>query len=146
MNYSVENFTYIIGVDPGKTTGWAVFTEGGLKQVGESKGTKNFIAWLSEWAIPESILWVVEDYKVRPAKMQGGFQHNWSNVQPARIIGMIEYVSTVYEHGFVLQQPSIKPVGYGQMGGNYKKGKKGMHMQDAAAHVVYYVNKNKPLP
>lgn len=131
----------IIAVDPGKTTGVASFTEDGdVISFGEIKWDE-FHSWLHE--LQDVTMWVVEDYKIRPAGVQGGYGHEWNDGKALQIIGAIKYHAWAMNAEVVLQQPSIKPVAYRVLGMEYKKGKKGMHIYDALAHGKYWFHTNK---
>lgn len=137
----------IVSVDPGGTTGFAVFQTneklGKVSQrpveIGEIKS-----AYFKEWvaSLSNVNIWVVEDYIIRPSnKKAGGFDHTWGKGETLRKIGMLEYEAYLTGAEFVLQQPSLKPLAYKQMGAKYVKGKKGTHIYDAIAHGVHYIGK-----
>ena len=106
------------------------------------------LADFDEWALnhirtPRADVWVVEDYIIRPPQKGQNFgNHNWNRGETLRLIGKLEMVAIVGAVDFHLQQPSIKPLGYGQAGMEYKKGKPGMHIYDAIAHGTFWINKN----
>jgi len=62
-------------------------------------------------------------------------------MEPVRVIGLIQGVAEMEDRKFVLQEPAIKPMGFGWAGLKYVPGKKGTHSQDAVAHAVYYAVK-----
>lgn len=133
----------LIAVDPGGTTGWAFFETDSQKPltVGEVKKNK-FHQFLQE-NTEKGLIWVVEDYIIRPPnRKQGGHDHFWNKGDTLRLIGAVEYHAYMYEQLFYLQQPSLKPLAYKQMGAEYVKGKPNMHMQDAIAHGVHFIGKN----
>lgn len=132
----------LIAVDPGGTTGWARFNTESQRpvEIGEVK-KENFKGWLVTFQ-EEGLIWVVEDYIIRPPKRsQGGHDHFWNKGDTLRLIGAIEYHAFVYKQLFYLQQASLKPLAYKQMGATYEKGKRGMHIQDAIAHGVHFIGK-----
>jgi hypothetical protein len=132
----------LIAVDPGATTGWALFDTSAQRpvEVGEVRKEK-FFGFL-EGNTEHGLVWVVENYIIRPPGKAGGFDHSWNTGDTLKLIGAIEYHARVYKQLFYLQQPNIKPLAYKQMGAEYKKGKPGMHIQDAIAHGVHFIGKN----
>lgn len=126
-----------IAVDPGGVTGWALFDDDHLLTVGEVSFDQ-YHSWLEELH-PD--LFVIEDYKIRPASLEKGWSHQWNDGQALQIIGAIEYHS--YRRGIqvVRQQPSIKPLGYAHAGLTYRKDRKGTHINDAVAHGFYFWRK-----
>lgn len=136
-------FHFIMAVDPGATTGWALFDSRSQKpvEIGEVR-KEEFQEWLDLWEEYPVDTWVVEDYIIRPPnRKQGGHDHFWNKGDTLRLIGAIQRTAHTTEAEFVLQQPSLKPLAYKQMGAEYVKGKKGMHIQDAVAHGVHYIGK-----
>ena len=133
----------IIAVDPGSTTGWARFHSSSQKpeMIGEVK-KEEFHSWLADFT-EHGLVWVVEDYIIRPPNRgQGGHDHFWNKGETLRLIGAIQYHAYIYEQLFYLQQPSLKPLAYKQMGAEYIKGKPNRHIQDAIAHGVHFIGKN----
>lgn len=120
-------------IDPGETVGWAVFDGQHPIEFGTSKYPDEFHNWLQDH---KTELFIVEDYKIRPR-----VNHDWNAGTTLRCIGAILYHAARSGVPVELQQPSIKPVGYGMMGKEYIKGKKGQHIMDALAHGVYYFRK-----
>lgn len=85
---------------------------------------------------------ICEDWRTRP-KEESRHAGTWSEQIEARIIGIVMHEAWLRDIEFVLQQPSIKPIGYGNAGLKYIPGKKGTHMQDAVAHGSYWwINKH----
>lgn len=130
----------IIAVDPGKNTGWALFEDERKPKVfGTLRGLDDAWEWLPS---QHPDLWVVENYRVRPAgsfKSQWG--HEWMEVDAIRVIGAIQFHAHANLAEFKLQEPSIKPVAAGWLGMEYKKGKKDQHHVDATLHGYYYIVK-----
>lgn len=130
-----------ISLDPGETTGWAIFD--GLDEkpveVGETAAS-DFHSWITGFGHFSRI--VCEDYKIRPEGFGGKRgTHDWSAGTTLRLIGAVEYIAWYFSSPLILQQPSIKPMGYRMIGRPYVKGKAGQHMWDAIAHGVYYLRK-----
>lgn len=133
--------TSVLAIDPGDTTGWCRVTlpEGPFR-IGLWKGEKEPGREVN--ADPPDIL-VVENYLIRPPAMTRGKQwdHSWNKGSTMRIIGSLQTVADLHNLQFKLQEPSIKPVGYGWAGLDYVKGKTGTHIQDATAHLAYFLHK-----
>lgn len=140
----------ILGLDPGKTTGWGLIRVRGrnleLLKSGETKDVE--LVDIAD-IITQADIVVYEDWKTRPKKMQANaFQ--WDPMIAARVIGSLR---TIYRLAgkqlpkLIVQQPVQKVPGYGFAGMKYQKGKKGVHQQDAVAHAVFYaVDKLGALP
>lgn len=132
----------ILGIDPGGTTGIALLSikdkKATLVEALESKDL-SFIE--NNWLLIKADHIICEDFKVRPdMARKGSFDYN--NMQTPQIIGSIKTLARLLEKEVVLQQPAIKPIGYGFAHLVYKAGKKGLHIQDAAAHAMYYAVKH----
>lgn len=127
----------VLGIDPGGTTGWAVIEDLELQLAGQVKAD-NFHFWLSNLATDFDVI-VVEDYKIRPDKLIGHYDHAWSSGQTMRFIGALQYWAYANGIKLELQQPVIKPVAAGWTGLPYIKGKKDMHHVDATLHAAYYL-------
>jgi hypothetical protein len=131
-----------VAIDPGDTTGWAVFT-----------GTQRQPIQMGEWTVDEFMetvavatyeLWVCEDYIIRPKGITHGYEHTWNKGTALRLIGAVEL--RVIQLGAELkkQQASIKPIAAQKSGVPYTPGKKGTHMFDAVLHGVHYLDKEFP--
>ncbi len=128
------------GVDPGKHTGWAIYDDGTPVEMGEI--IVGVDAWedLYSWLVSHPSLQVIvcEGYRNRPVGMTQGHANTWSENLESQIIGYLRCYSRIARAELILQDPSIKPVGYGYAGLKYVKGKKGQHMNDALAHGMYW--------
>lgn len=139
----------ILGLDPGKNTGYAVIDlqERKIKPTGEIGVEKN--GQVDEIILPliqKADLVVMEDFLVRPDKARKG-NFDYSNMIAPQVIGKIELACKLTSTEFVKQPSSVKPPAYGYSNQKYVSGKKGMHWQDAFAHAVYYaVKKLNALP
>ena len=107
----------------------------------ESNKKKEFYEVLGESTDVDLV--VCEDYLIRPKDLTKNWGHEWNNGPALRMIGAIDFWAQNYSIEMVLQQPSIKPVGYGYIGAKYVKGKAKMHHIDAIAHGAYFLVKNK---
>jgi len=139
----------ILGIDPGKTTGLVVLlineeTKKATLDKAWTSGDLTAIEYNDDLKLADYI--VVEDFKVRPGKAQKG-SFDWSPMETPKLIGSIQTLAALLGKKVILQQPTIKPMGYGFARMLYKKGKPGTHVQDAAAHAMYYaVRHNLCLP
>ncbi len=133
----------ILGLDPGKSTGYALIEvvdrNIALKDFGVEKNEQ--VSKISD-LISQSDLVICEDFKLRPEMARAG-SLDYDNMVASRVIGKIELLCDLSKTKMVKQQPSLKPVAYGFAGMRYVKGKKNMHWQDAFAHAVYYSVKNQ---
>lgn len=129
----------VLCLDPGKTTGVAVL------QINEKTPRIIFFdeekdeTLLSiEQLFVDCDIVVCEEFLVRPGKArQGAF--DWQDMVAPRVIGSATTLAARYKKKFILQSPSIKPIGYGFANLKYVKGKKGQHINDAVAHGMYYL-------
>lgn len=131
----------ILAVDPGDTSGWVrLNTLDRSFRIGMWHGELEPGKEVNKQ--PPNII-VCENYLIRPPHMTRGKQwtHNWNKGSTMRIIGSLQTVAGLHDCQFELQEPSIKPVGYGWAGLNYVKGKQGTHIQDAAAHLAFFLHK-----
>ena len=138
----------ILGVDPGKNTGWALISldDRKITPTGKQGVDKNESITSIQNMIGEVDIVVCEDFLVRPNKArQGNFDYN--NMVAPRVIGKIELLCEITGTTLVKQPASVKPPAYGVANLKYVPGKKGQHWQDAYAHACYYaVKKENALP
>ena len=133
----------LLGIDPGKTTGWA------QAELGEDRIIKptNFGETLDPTGLEllemmkESDYIIVESFLVDPRFARSGAFDYDAMIAP-QVIGSLKTLAAQIGKEIAMQPSSVKPVGYGFLGKKYKKGKKGMHRWDALAHVYYYGVKN----
>ena len=130
----------ILGLDPGKSTGYAMIEVEGKKItplpiVGtELNENVKIIANLMD----DADVVVCEAFKLDPKKMHG---QKWNDMVASRVIGKIDLLCEMKEKKLIMQPASDKPVAYGFSGMKYVKGKQGMHHFDAFAHAVFYAVK-----
>lgn len=128
----------ILGIDPGKTTGLAMLHIEDKKAKLDLAETSSDLTAVEYYdLLKKADFIIVEDFKVRPQKAQKG-SFDWSQMETPKLIGSIQTLAALIGKKVVLQQPTIKPMGYGFARMIYKKGKPGTHIQDAAAHAMYY--------
>lgn len=131
-----------LGLDPGKTTGVALIEVIEKRPtILDIQETKDVTLLAIKHLFEKCDVVVCEDFLVRPHKAKAG-AFDWNDMVAPRVIGAATLLAQMFEKKFVLQQPAIKPVGYGFSNQTYKKGKQGMHIQDAVAHAVFYLVKN----
>lgn len=132
----------ILAVDPGESNGWAILdytAEGGIVPVATGTTRKEeFYKALDEKLLDSVNFLVVEDFTVRPNYAKSG-AFDWDRMSACQVIGAIHFISTTRAIPMLLQSASVKPVGYGFLGKEYRKGAKNVHHLDAQAHGVYYL-------
>src|SRR5688572_12623236 len=134
----------ILGIDPGKTTGWGLiqFDEITKRLAPENFGTTRDLQLIEiEAQILLADRIVCESFHIRPKAARKGV-FDWDPVETPQVIGALKLLCRLHEKPIYEQSPSIKPVGYGFGNMNYVPGKKGTHVQDAIAHAVYYAVRN----
>lgn len=129
-----------LAIDPGLTTGWALFDDHGtLEDSGQVRGLDQFYRWLTR-SCPVPDLVICEDFILNPNVPQGG-----SNMIASQVIGVVR--AYALEHGLILvMQPSrILKIGYAYaaMRPLPKSRHSESHEFDAMAHGVYYLCKHK---
>jgi hypothetical protein len=128
----------IVGIDPGKTTGWAVITVENKKiTLGKFGTTKDLSLLEIKPILADADVVAYEGFWIRPGKAEQG-HFNWSQMQTPQVIGSIRTLCGELGIQTKEQQPSQKVPGYAFAGMKYVKGKQGTHWQDALAHAVFY--------
>lgn len=120
--------------DPGESTGWAKFVDTQIAEIGTTK-LEDIYKLIEKL---EGDIFVVESFTVD--KKRTG---QWDKGKTLQVIGALKLRANQIGAIVVEQQPSIKPIAYKWMGGQYQKGKKNQHHLDAVAHGNYYLIKNK---
>lgn len=133
----------LLGIDPGKTTGWAMAELGDDRVIkptnfGETSDT-SALELLPH--IKEADIVIIESFLIDPRYARSG-AFDYDDMIAPQVIGSIKTLCVQEKKEIAMQPSSVKPVGYGFLGKKYKKGKKGMHRWDALAHVYYYGVKN----
>ena len=132
----------LLGLDPGKTTGWALVSLEGrdLKPIdfGHDK-EPSMVDQTSH--IKDADLVIIESFLVDPRYAKAG-AFNYDDMIAPQVIGSLKTLCKMLDTPYVLQPASVKPVGYGFLGKTYVKGKKNMHKWDALAHICYYAVRN----
>lgn len=129
----------ILGIDPGKNTGYAVIEviDKKIKATGLVGTDRDEKVDNIKDLIPDVDVVVMEDFLIRPDKARKGY-FDYNNMVAPRVIGKIEMLCELHSVPLEKQQASLKPPAYGFANMKYQKGKKGMHWQDAFAHACYY--------
>ena len=134
----------LLGIDPGKTTGWAIaelnLDTKVIKPTDFGDSTDPTGLELFD-KMKEADYIIVESFLVDPRFARSGAFDYDSMIAP-QVIGSLKTLAAQLKKEIVMQPASVKPVGYGFLGKKYKKGKKGMHRWDALAHVYYYAVKH----
>ena len=108
---SVQGAAYL-ALDPGETTGWALFdSEGNILKYGQFRQEQQN-EWLSDNLTSDLKAVICEDYKNHAWKKQ----KNWSRNQTSKNIGAIEMLCSMRGVPCYLQQNTIKSIGYKYMG------------------------------
>lgn len=133
----------MIGFDPGKSTGVAIICVEDRKitpkHIGVIRDSPKFMTEVS--LLLDGVTHVVvEDFRVRPGEARRG-TFDWDGMIAPVVIGRLQALCEAKNLPFELQQPALKPVGYGLSNQKYRAGAKGMHSQDALAHAVYFAVK-----
>lgn len=126
----------LLALDPGGTTGYAIFSDLNLTKAGQCIGSHVNMNKLIDMVEPDAI--VCEDYLVYPWASK---THKWSRVPTLRLIGGIEFKCAVEKRvlhlenaqtakGFVTDK-RLREWGY------YKEGLP--HARDAIRHGCYYL-------
>jgi hypothetical protein len=132
----------ILGLDPGKTTGWALIdvTDRRITPINLGE-TQDMTCLVLRPQMQEADLIVIENFLVRPDKAKKG-SFDYDPMWAPQVIGSLKTMAAVLEKKVVLQPSSIKPVGYGWANQRYVAGKQKQHKWDAVAHAVYYAVKH----
>ena len=138
----------VLGIDPGKTTGYASITidENHNISLGEFGQCKDMTLLDIEEEFQKADVIVYEGYWIRPdMAMRGDF--NWQGAPALETIGAVMSLAKRFQKTTVKQQPAQRVPGYAFAGMTYVKGKKGLHWQDALAHACFYaVSKLRAIP
>lgn len=129
----------VVGVDPGGTTGLALWSPTQGLTMRQIEGADNAVDFLADCARTlHGATFVVEKYIITPATAKLSQQHD-----PLEIIGAIKYLVRKYDHKLVMQSPSeakafstndkLKRVQW------YTPGQD--HARDASRHVLLYLSK-----
>jgi hypothetical protein len=129
----------VFAIDPGGTTGWAVWTNGSVK-VGQTKGQIEFMTQAWEALLKYRPTIVIETYTITQRTATLSRQY-----EALELIGALRWGAHLYGLEFVMQAPraaklfstdeKLKTVGF------YKPGVG--HGNDAARHLLLYLATNR---
>ena len=123
----------IYAFDPGKVTGICVGDTDGKLYDTLQYTAEPFYKFLD--TIREPAIFVVENFLIRPNKAQSFI---WSDMEVIQHIGALKYKAYSTGSDFVIQEPSIKSIGYKWAGIKPPKNHAASHSTDAYVHLVYY--------
>ena len=127
----------LLCLDPGETTGWALFRNGVLTGSGQFRVTSPAVFDRIFTKFKPTQL-VVENYRIYPWRSK---QHEWSEVPTLRYIGMIQYIAASRGIPVSLQMAQLAKVFATdrklKSWGLYKADKK--HANDAIRHGCYFL-------
>ena len=126
----------ILAIDPGDTTGWALFVDGTLAEWGHVGGNFTTLETLIKTARPDVL--VVEEYRIYGWRAK---QHSWSDVPTLRLIGAIQMLAAQQRMPIVMQTAQ-QAKGFSEdeklrAWNFYQTGMK--HANDAIRHGCYYI-------
>lgn len=134
----------ILGIDPGKTTGWGViYVEDRKVTLGPFGETKDMTLIEIKEHIQNADVVAYEGFWVRPDKAKHG-AFDWNQMSAPQAVGSLLTLCKLFEIKTVKeQQPSQRIPGYGFLGLPSRH----RHYEDALAHAMFYaVTKLKALP
>lgn len=135
----------IIAIDPGKTSGWAVFQGDGTLVGSGQASVKELHSWLTNFedvygSEPSTV--IIEDYVILPTKR--GMQANiGTKGETMQVIGMIKSFTLGWNCQVVMQSPQIKKLTAMQTGIKVPKDHRYSHSADAILHGFHYFIKNR---
>lgn len=130
----------LLCLDPGETTGWAVFDRGVFAQAGQLNTKPDVytqtVPQFLQTIQPTHI--IMENYKVYAHKLK---DHSWSSLHTSQLIGSIKMLSSMQNIGVSLQMAS-QAKGFCtdeklRKWGMYQTGLK--HARDAIRHGCYFL-------
>lgn len=130
------------GFDPGGTTGYCkveirerIFRPLSVEELSFDQ-TLEWCESIIEIGTLEPSMIVCEDYIINP-KVQN-YSHQGDRGVPMQLIGALKLTALATGMDLFLSPNTNKPAGYGYLGGQYKRGSQGRHIQDSLAHVMWY--------
>jgi hypothetical protein len=125
-----------LALDPGETTGWALFDEEGtiLRYGQYVQGEQT--EWLSENLTSELKAVICEEYRI----YNSARQKRWSRNQTSKNEGAIQLLAEMRRVPFFLQPANVKAIGYKWAGlGSAPSNHAISHQYDAVAHGTYWL-------
>lgn len=135
----------LLCLDPGETTGWAVFEEGKLTAAGQARTIDGWEVIHQLFVDIKPTMVIFENYRVYAHKLE---RHSNSEVYTLRLVGVIEFISemlfAIPHYNQMAQQAKgftnddkLKAWGF------YSKGQR--HSRDAIRHGCYFLLFDKSL-
>lgn len=121
-----------LAVDPGETTGWAIF-KGPLVTVCGEASREEFTDVLVEEHVD---FYVVEDWLLNPKEAPRLY---WNKIPAARVLGEVEHVARVRAKKIYYQKSAIKPLAAAK----FNLPNNGSHMMDAVLHGTWFMRKDE---
>ncbi|MBT9167368.1 MAG: hypothetical protein DDT19_00697 [Syntrophomonadaceae bacterium] len=135
--------TRLLVIDPGETTGIAIFDRGQIESVKQLTGAgPAMIQELNEFFRLWPTHVVVEDYKVYAHKTK---EHTWSSLFTPKLIGAIEALCTLQGLQPVMQMASCKRFVTNDKLRAWNMYVTGPHARDAIRHGCYFLLFNKDI-
>lgn len=128
----------ILVVDPGDTSGLALFTDSGNLIEKSQHDFASFLQEVSAFTTLSTI--VVEDYRLRAGKQA---QQTGSRFQAVQVIGMLKYHAFLWNVKFELADVQAKVLGAMYSGVKPPSDHKKSHEVDAYNIGIYYLVKEK---
>lgn len=134
---------YYLAVDPGETSGYAIFSvEGDIVEMGQFKQAEQN-AWIRDHITEDCIALIIEDYKNYASHKQ----KRWSRNQTSKNIGAFEMACFMFNVTVILQMANIKAIGYKWAGlGAAPSNHSISHQYDAVVHGVYWLISTGKVP
>lgn len=123
----------IYSFDPGKTTGVAIGTEAGSLSRIEQYSVPELYVFLNQLTAADTF--IIENFTIRPNKASSFV---WSSMEVIQIIGALKYCAFQVGADVIMQEPTVKVMGYKWAGIVPPSNHKLSHEADAYAHMVFY--------
>jgi hypothetical protein len=143
IEFEFSNDPYYLFVDPGLTTGWAVFSpEGKFLHLNQVFGIEEFGELLERIIVERRFLAIVaESYIINPKVKQGG-----SDVPSAQVIGIMKHLCRKYLIPYDDIEPRHTTVGYRWSGTVQPSNHAVSHGPDARAIGEFWLRRKKIKP
>lgn len=132
----------LLGVDPGKTTGWALFENGLPVTWGQAKGVEAFDIELDDIVQaygPPNIV-IVEDFALFRGK---ALQQSGSKMEASQVIGVMASFARRHKAELVKQPSNILPIAQKWSKMNMPSNHSTSHWVSAYNHAWYYLVRNE---
>lgn len=129
--------TVLLSVDPGKATGWALFSNGTLSNMGICRSIDEFVDWLTSIEIPDFI--VYENFKLFSHK---AVQQSGSTMEASQVIGILKGYARQNKIPTAEQPANVLPIAQKFTQVKMPKNHKDSHNISAYNHGYYWLVKN----